>query len=38
MSGQMIGHADLPDEARSIVLYDWMSEDMKDVTTLEFTK
>jgi hypothetical protein len=30
MSGQIINRVDLPDEAGSIVLYDWMSDDVKD--------
>ena len=30
MSGQIINCVDLPEEAGSIVLYDWMSDDVKD--------
>ena len=30
MSGQIINRVDLPDEAGSIVLYDWMSDNVKD--------
>jgi len=30
MSGQVIDRVDLPDKAGSIVLYDWMSEEVKD--------
>jgi hypothetical protein len=30
MSGQITNRVDLPDEAGSIVLCDWMSDDVKD--------
>jgi hypothetical protein len=30
MSGQVIDRIDLPDAKGSIVLYDWMSDDVKD--------
>lgn len=30
MSGQVIDRVDLADEAGSIMLYDWMAEDVKD--------
>ena len=30
MSAQIINRVDLPNEAGSIVLYDWMSDDVKD--------
>lgn len=30
MSGQVMDRVDLPDNAGSIVLYDWMAEDVRD--------